>query len=104
MKQERFKLVSNCIIKISTITSNASAGEIGRSMLLGETENSAQDVEAVYEIVTSLLYPSTSVELVSMSGLAADHFTKMPNNIYPEDLLKVRKARNGHDEVGLTRR
>jgi hypothetical protein len=58
-------------------------------MLLGETENFAQDVEAVYDIATTLLDFPSSMKLVSMSGLAAVEFTKMPYDTTPQDLLEV---------------
>lgn len=97
MKQVKFKLASDCTIKISTITTNASAGDIGRSMLLGETDNFAWDLEAVHSIATTLLDFRSSLKFVSMSSLAADQFTKMPSDTSLQDLLEVRKVPKGHD-------
>ena len=73
-------------------------------MLLGERDNFARDIEAVYSIAATLLDFSSNVKLVHMSGLAANQFMKMPLGISPRELLKVRNLPRSHALYGLTAR
>jgi hypothetical protein len=79
--------------RIRTITfANASVGNIGESLIrLGNNGDSARDVEAVYKIAATLLGTSSSSSIVNVSELMADHFTNLPNDISPRDVLKVRR-------------
>jgi hypothetical protein len=95
VKVVKFKLVSH-YHEIHNHPTNASAGDIGRSMLLGERDNFARDIEAVYSIAATLLDFPSNIKLVHMSGLAADQFMKMPLRISPKELLKVRNLSRGH--------
>jgi hypothetical protein len=58
-------------------------------MVLGERDNFARDIEAVYSIAATLLDFPSNVKIVHMSGLAADQFMKMPIRISPKELLRV---------------
>lgn len=71
-KMVKFKLVMTPQLNIYNHSTNASAGDISRSILPREIENFAQDVEAVYSIATTFLDFLSSLKLVNMSGLAVD--------------------------------
>lgn len=67
-----------------------SVGNIGRSLFqLANTVDSARDIETVYQIAATLLDISSSSSNVKVSGLMADHFTKLPTHISPQYVLKV---------------
>lgn len=69
---------------------NTSVGDVGRSLIqLGNTVDSARDIEAVYKIAATLLDVSSSSSFVKVSGLMADHFTKLQTHISLQDVLKV---------------
>lgn len=76
----------------TTKVANASVGNIGESLIqLRNTRESARDVEAMYKIAATLLGTSSSSNIVNISGLITNHFTNLPNDISPRDVLKVRR-------------